>query len=129
MNGIQYLESERANERAEAAFATFENRRLAREWKTMQAMVRIYCNNLHGTAGDVCAECRDFLGYASRRLERCRFGPEKPTCANCPVHCYQRARRDQVRAIMRYAGPRMLWRHPVLSLLHWVDGFRKAPSC
>jgi len=33
-----------------------------------------------------------------------------------------------VRIIMRYAGPRMLWRHPVLSVRHWLDGLRKAPS-
>jgi hypothetical protein len=30
--------------------------------------------------------------------------------------------------VMRHAGPRMLWKHPVMSLRHWVDGFRKAPA-
>jgi hypothetical protein len=29
---------------------------------------------------------------------------------------------------MRYAGPRMAWRHPLLSLRHWLDGFRKAAA-
>jgi len=29
---------------------------------------------------------------------------------------------------MRYAGPRMLWEHPLLSLQHWFDGFRAAPA-
>jgi hypothetical protein len=29
---------------------------------------------------------------------------------------------------MRYAGPRMLWEHPLLSLRHWLDGFRPVPS-
>jgi hypothetical protein len=29
---------------------------------------------------------------------------------------------------MRFAGPRMLWTHPILSLRHWLDGFRAAPS-
>jgi hypothetical protein len=29
---------------------------------------------------------------------------------------------------MRYAGPRMLWEHPLLSLRHWLDGFRTAPA-
>jgi len=54
---------------------------------------------------------------------------EKPTCAKCPVHCYQRDRREQARVMMRYAGPRMLWEHPVLSLRHWLDGFaRRRPS-
>ena len=28
--------------------------------------------------------------------------------------------------MMRYAGPRMLWEHPIMSLRHWLDGFRKA---
>src|SRR5690606_11128491 len=99
--------------------------RLTREWKTMTAMVRIYCNDRHGADPTDCAECSQFLEYAHTRLERCRFGAAKPTCTNCPVHCYQRARRDQVREIMRYAGPRMLFRHPLLSLFHWIDRFRK----
>jgi hypothetical protein len=102
--------------------------RLAREWQTMTAMVRIFCRHQHHVADGLCAECRQFLDYASVRLERCRFGPEKPTCAKCPVHCYQRERREQVRVIMRYAGPRMLWKHPLMSWRHWLDSFRKAPS-
>jgi hypothetical protein len=99
--------------------------RRAREWLTMEAMVRCYCRGLHGANDSLCADCQALLGYASIRLERCRFGAAKPTCANCPVHCYQRHRREQVKAVMRYAGPRMVWRHPVLSLRHWLDGFKK----
>lgn len=102
--------------------------RLAREWKTLAGMTRIFCRDHHHPADGLCAECRQFLSYASVRLERCRFGVEKPTCAKCPVHCYQRERREQVRIIMRYAGPRMSWKHPVLSLRHWLDGFRKTPK-
>jgi hypothetical protein len=102
--------------------------RLAREWQTMTAMVQIYCRDKHQTNGVLCPECEQFLSYANVRLERCHFGPEKPTCAKCPVHCYQRERREQVRVIMRYAGPRMMWEHPLMSLRHWVDGFRKAPA-
>ena len=102
--------------------------RLAREWQTMVAMVRLYCRDHHHPADGLCTECAQFLGYANVRLERCRFGPEKPTCAKCPVHCYQRERREQVRVIMRYAGPRMLWEHPLMSVRHWIDGWRKAPA-
>ena len=102
--------------------------RLAREWQTMTTMVRIYCRDQHHPADGLCAECRQFLDYANVRLERCRFGPEKPTCAKCPAHCYQRERREQVRVIMRYAGPRMVWQHPLMSLRHWLDGFRQAPA-
>jgi hypothetical protein len=103
----------------------FPNRRLAREWKTVTAMLRIYCRDQHG--GDPCAECQDLMAYVNLRLDRCRFGQDKPTCANCPVHCYQRNRRDQIKAVMRYAGPRMLWEHPWLSLWHLVDGWTQRP--
>jgi hypothetical protein len=103
------------------------SRRLVREWKTVAAMVRCYCRDHHDAAVDFCPECAGLLAYATLRLDRCRFGPEKPTCANCPVHCYQRDRRDRMKTVMRYAGPRMLWRHPILGLCHWLDGFRKAP--
>lgn len=100
--------------------------RLAREWQTMVAMVRIYCRDQHRTCGELCAECEQFLSYANVRLERCHFGQEKPTCAKCPVHCYQHDRREQARVIMRHSGPRMVWKHPFMSLRHWLDGFRKA---
>lgn len=94
----------------------------------MAAMVRIYCRDAHATAAGLCAKCRTFLDYAELRLERCRFGEAKPTCAQCPVHCYQRDRREQARVIMRHAGPRVLREHPVMSLRHWLDGFRPAPK-
>ncbi len=107
--------------------ARFESARLAREWKTMAAMVHLFCHDCHHDS-DLCPNCRRLLDYATVRLDRCRFGAEKPTCANCPVHCYQRDRREEMKEVMRYAGPRMLWRHPILSLRHWLDGFRKAPA-
>jgi hypothetical protein len=106
----------------------FANRRLNREWKTMETMMKLYCRDQHGTTAALCAECQGLLNYANVRLDRCRFGEEKPTCAKCPVHCYQRDRREQVKVTMRYAGPHMLWEHPVMSLRHWLDGFRKAPE-
>ena len=108
--------------------AEFTNERQKREWKTMETMIKIHCRDLHGATEVPCSECREVLDYANVRLERCRFGAEKPTCAKCPVHCYQRDRREQVRGVMRYAGPRMLWEHPVMSLRHWLDGFRNAPE-
>ena len=110
-----------------AVSPSFAGKRLAREWQTIAAMVNFYCEGHHHARTALCLECRELLDYAAVRLERCRFGVEKPVCAKCPVHCYQRARREQVKAVMHYAGPRMLWRHPILSLRHWLDGFLKAP--
>ena len=104
------------------------SKRLAREWKTMMVMVRCFCHDHHRSTTVLCLKCQGLLDYATLRLDRCRFGGEKPTCAKCPVHCYQRNRRDEMKVVMRYAGPRLLWRHPILSLRHWWDGFRKAPT-
>jgi len=106
--------------------------RLARELATIRAMVGIYCRDHHGNGGtargSLCAECRGLMDYATRRLDRCVFGDDKPTCANCKVHCYTATMREQVRVVMRYAGPRMLWRHPCLAIAHVVDGRRQAPD-
>jgi predicted amidophosphoribosyltransferase len=102
--------------------------RIAREWKTVEAMIGIYCHGRHGTAPDLCPECQGLADYARQRLLRCPFQEKKPTCANCAVHCYKPAMRDKVRAVMRYAGPRMMYRHPLLALHHLIDGRKKAPG-
>jgi hypothetical protein len=103
------------------ALRPFAGKRLLREWQTIAAMIRTYCAGHHATRATLCPDCQGLLDYATVRLERCRFGEQKPTCVKCPVHCYQPDRREQVREVMRYAGPRMLWQHPVLSLRHWLD--------
>lgn len=104
-----------------------EKRHLARELQTIVKMVGIYCSDQHDKSdGILCPSCRDFLSYADVRLEKCPFGEDKPTCSNCPVHCYKPARRAQAKEIMRYAGPRMLLRHPLLTITHKLDGLRKA---
>ena len=102
--------------------------RRARELKTIAAMLRMYCRaHEHPARGPLCASCRELLEYASRRLERCVFGDAKPTCANCLVHCYSAGTREQIRIVMRWAGPRMLARHPILGILHLIDGRRPSP--
>jgi hypothetical protein len=100
----------------------------ARELATIEVMVRMHCRDHHGTRGDLCDECGALMGYATRRLQRCVFGDDKPTCANCTVHCYSREMRERVRDVMRYAGPRMLLRHPWLGITHLIDGRRPAPE-
>jgi len=102
--------------------------RLKRERQTLAAMVRLHCRDRHGARGALCGECQALLDYALERLARCPFQAAKPTCLHCPIHCYRPDRRQAVRAVMRYAGPRMLWRHPLLALCHLWDGLRRAPQ-
>lgn len=102
--------------------------RRRREGETISAMVVLYCRAHHSPAnGSLCADCAELHRYALRRIERCVFGAAKPTCANCTVHCYKAAMRERVRQVMRWAGPRMLWHHPVLTVRHMLDGRRPAP--
>jgi hypothetical protein len=107
--------------------------RLRREWRTLDAMIAIACRGRrHDRQGSgrraLCAECAELRAYAEQRLLRCPFGADKPTCNNCQVHCYRPEMRERVREIMRFAGPRMLLRHPMLAVLHLVvDERRPAP--
>jgi hypothetical protein len=105
--------------------------RLTRELNTIAAMLRIYCRDQHGAVArgnaQMCAECAGLQDFARKRLAGCPFGADKPTCVNCQIHCYGARQREAMRAVMRYAGPRMLWRHPVLALAHLADGRRAAP--
>lgn len=101
---------------------------IAREKKTVSAMVAIYCAGHHGGAGGLCEECRQLLAYSHERLDRCPYGDGKPTCKECPVHCYRPQPRERMREVMRYAGPKMLLRHPWLALAHlWKEHVRKRP--
>jgi len=106
----------------------FGTARTRREWKTIRAMIALHCSGVHRERTGLCAECRELEEYAEKRLERCPYGETKPTCVNCPIHCYQQTMRERVQVVMRYAGPRMLLRHPFLALMHMADGRRKAPE-
>ncbi len=99
-------------------------RRARRELKTVGAMIALYCRDHHGTQRELCADCDELLRYAGQRTEHCPLIADKPTCAHCPVHCYKPAMRERIRTVMRYAGPRMMWRHPILTILHLVEGWR-----
>jgi Nitrous oxide-stimulated promoter len=111
--------------------ARLQTPRLQREQATLVAMLRLFCADHHAgittDAEGLCPDCAELLAYSRKRLAACPFGPEKPTCVNCRIHCYGPQQREQTRVVMRYAGPRMLLRHPVLAIAHLIDGRRPAP--
>ncbi|OGP80951.1 MAG: hypothetical protein A2Z08_01360 [Deltaproteobacteria bacterium RBG_16_54_11] len=102
--------------------------RLTREDKTVEAMIRMHCRSEHHAAEGLCPDCRELLAYARERLSRCPYQEGKTQCARCLIHCYRPAIREKIRAVMRYAGPRMMYRHPIMALYHFIDGIRKEPS-
>jgi hypothetical protein len=102
--------------------------RMERERRTVEAMIEIYCQERHETKSGLCPECAMLADYARQRLQKCPFQEGKTTCAKCPVHCYKPDARQEIRGVMRYAGPRMLHRHPKMALWHLIDGRRQEPD-
>lgn len=90
------------------------------EHATIAKMIGIYCHAKHGTRKELCGTCQELLDYADLRLARCPFAPDKPVCGKCPVHCYQADKREQVRDVMRFAGPRIIFVDPVSAFRHLV---------
>lgn len=105
---------------------TKQRPRIAREIKTVITMIGMYCKDNHRT-GELCQECSELQQYAINKLDDCPFQEGKTTCTQCPVHCYKPNMREKIKKVMRYSGPRMAYRHPVLALFHIIDGRRKTP--
>ncbi|MFA5375515.1 MAG: nitrous oxide-stimulated promoter family protein [Dehalococcoidia bacterium] len=100
--------------------------RIKREGNTVRAMIDMYCHKHHNSS-ELCQECSALLEYAHRCLEKCPFREGKTTCLKCPVHCYKPVMRERIREVMRYSGPRMIYRHPIAAILHLIDSRRKDP--
>lgn len=90
---------------------------VAYEKRVAEKMVRLYCSRREG-CGALCPECEQLLEYARLRLDNCRYGDSKPSCRRCPVHCYNITMRQRMRRVMKFAGPRMIFYHPLDALKH-----------
>jgi len=101
--------------------------RIEREAATIRIMIGIYCNDLHGLKVVNCEECLNIQNYALDRLNYCPFHAGKTSCKSCPIHCYKPSMKDEVKRVMRYSGPRMALRHPILTIFHFFDDRRKEP--
>ena len=102
-------------------------RRREREKRTVSQMISLYCAGHHAKEGAVetgyageamCSECKMLDDYCVLRTERCRSMATKTSCDKCGNQCYAAAQKEKVREVMRYAGPRMLRKHPVAAVRH-----------
>lgn len=113
--------------------------RIADEKRVVALMIRMYCRRHCRQQGrtakadrtgtrqntrQICPECAALLDYAHRRLDSCRFGNGKPSCRKCPVHCYRADMRERIRTVMRWAGPRMIFHHPLAATKHLLRELR-----
>lgn len=86
------------------------------ELETLQRLLDIYCS------ADEAARrpgAERLLLYAAGRLAKCPHQP-KPVCRRCPTHCFSTEMRGLIREVMRFAGPRMPLRHPLLTLRYYL---------
>lgn len=95
------------------------------EKKVVHKMIAIYCRSHHHPASGLCEECSELNDYAIKRLENCPFGENKPTCESCTIHCYKSDMRERIRVVMRFAGPRMIFIHPLDAVRHLYREYKR----
>lgn len=96
-----------------------------REKKMVSLMIKLYCNKRHHTGKVLCEECTQLNEYAIMCSDKCPFMEKKTFCSNCKVHCYKQNMREKIREVMRFSGPRMIFRHPVAAIRHVVESKRE----
>ena len=90
-----------------------------KEKKLIPVMIRMYCHGKHKAKGEeLCEECRQLTEYALLRLEKCPFKVNKKFCSFCKIHCYKPDMREKIKDVMKWAGPRMIFTHPVFAFKH-----------
>lgn len=104
-----------------------QEKKRARDMKTVSQMIALYCAGHHGKeqrtqtafCGEaVCPDCGELDAYAHMRTEACPFMATKVSCDRCEAHCYTTEELDRIKAVMRYSGPRMMLHHPIAALRH-----------
>lgn len=95
--------------------------RIEREKRTLAVMVKMYCDHYHDKIGSICNDCNELTEFANKRINRCIFQDDKPVCSECLVHCYRMDMRDKIKTVMCFAGPKMIFHHPILGIRHLID--------
>lgn len=92
-----------------------------KEKQVVGLMIRLYCYKKYGKRQGLCPQCQELYDYACRRSDCCPFMETKTFCSNCKVHCYRADMRQEIRKVMAFSGPRMLFCHPVIAIRHLVE--------
>ena len=95
-------------------------------------MIQLYCRFNHkesskdayeisGRKIKLCPDCYELYSYAASRSDKCPFMEKKTFCSSCKVHCYEPSKRAQIKEVMKFSGPRMLFFHPILTIRHMIE--------
>lgn len=85
------------------------------EKKVIDLMIDVYTKKHDDIDG------QDLKDYASLKISKCPRMSEKSFCSTCKIHCYQKEYRENIRKVMRYSGPRMIFYHPILAIKHMLN--------
>ena len=88
----------------------------SKELEVVELMIRLYCRKKHQCKDGLCTECNELLEYV-----KCPWGDKKPFCSNCKIHCYKPHMRAKIKDVMKFSGPRIVFRHPIIAVKHLIE--------
>ena len=94
--------------------------KIEHEKKAVKKMIEVYCKSKHD-GKELCSVCNELNEYAIKKLQNCPYGENKPFCRVCKTHCYSSSKREQIKKVMRFSGPRMIFIDPILTIRHWIQ--------
>ena len=53
---------------------------------------------------------------------------EETRLRKCKIHCYGKGYKERAKEIMAFSGPKLLLKHPILSMRHIMALFREPPE-
>ncbi len=83
-------------------------------------MITIFCAAKHHRVGN-CQTCSRLEEYANMKIDRCPPGDSGISCSSCRVHCYGESERSLIKEVMKYAGPGIFLKSPLLTLRYFMN--------
>ena len=94
--------------------------KIEKEKNIVAFMIEYYCKRNHHKE-TICKSCNELVKYAHDRLNSCPFREKKTSCLKCKVHCYSKEKRKEIRKVMSYVGPRMIYFMPIQYIKHMLN--------
>lgn len=67
---------------------------------------------------ELCPVCLAMVLRSEKKTQYCVHMPYKTLCHLCPRPCYTEKQMEEIRPMMRYSGPRLITKHPILTYRH-----------
>jgi len=103
------------------------------EQQTVTFMIQMYCKGVHKTKNaltgfeELCPDCKKLARYAINKSSNCPYIAKgtKTFCNSCKTPCYSSTQREQIKKVMRYSGPRIIFFYPGKVLYHAFCSIKK----